>query len=385
MKKTLKTLALLPLVTSMAAVSADNHTSFTYGGFIKLDALMTSYSDGALGAGSIGRDFYIPSITPIGGADEDVQFDFHARQSRFFFGTETKLESGKSIKTKLEFDFMATPDGNERISNSFEPRMRHAFLTYDGWLFGQTWTTFQDVGALPESVDFIGATDGTTFARQAMIRYSSGPFSIAIENPESTITPYRGGGRIVADDNSVPDLAANYKFALDGGSYIKVSALARQLTYSNESAGGTIDDSAGSFGISLSGRFNFGDDNLKFMITSGTGLGRYVALNAANGAVLDAAGNLDTIDSTSGFVAYQHNMGDGWRTNLVYSMIDINNPGELTGPGANKGSNTIRANLMYSPEPKLSYGIEISHSTRSNEIGVEGDLTRLQFAAKYAF
>jgi hypothetical protein len=385
MKKTLKTLALLPLVTSMAAVSADNDTSFTYGGFIKLDALMTSYSDGALGAGSIGRDFYIPSLTPIGGADEDVQFDFHARQSRFFFGTETKLASGKSIKTKIEFDFMATPDGNERISNSWEPRMRHAFLTYDKWLFGQTWTTFQDVGALPESVDFIGATDGTTFARQAMIRYTDGPFSIAIENPESTITPFGGGGRIVADDNSMPDLAANYKFALDGGSYVKVSALARQLSYSDQSTGGSIDDSASSFGVSLSGRFNFGDDNIKFMLTTGSGLGRYVALNAANGAVLDAAGNLDSIDSTSGFIAWHHNMGDGWRTNLVYSMFEADNPVALTGTGVTESSNTIRANLMYSPEPKLSYGIEISRSNRENAGGADGDMTRLQFAAKYAF
>ncbi|NNJ72983.1 MAG: porin, partial [Enterobacterales bacterium] len=55
-----KALCILPLVTAMAATNAEE-TTFSYGGFIKLDALLTNYSDGTLGAQNLGRDFYIPS------------------------------------------------------------------------------------------------------------------------------------------------------------------------------------------------------------------------------------------------------------------------------------------------------------------------------------
>ena len=384
MKNKIKALLALPLLTSAAFTNAAE-TEFTYGGYIKLDALLTMTDDGTLGPQNLARDFYIPSLTPIGGIDEDTQFDFHGKQTRFFFGTDTKLDNGETISTKIEFDFLVTPGGNERISNSYVPRMRHAFIKYGNWLFGQTWTTFQDVGALPETVDFVGVTEGTTFGRQAMIRYTNGNFNIAIENPETTITPFGGGGRIVADDNTVPDLAANYAFKMDGGNYVKVSALMRQLSYSNASSGGTIDDSASSTGISVSGRFNFGKDNLKFMLTTGSGLGRYVGLNFVNGAVLDASGNLETLDSTSGFVAWHHPWGNGWRSNFTYSMIDVDDNVALTGTGISSSASTFRANLMYSPVPKLTFGVEYSTTTRENAGGQEGDMSRLQFGAKYAF
>lgn len=384
MKNKLKALIALPLLTSVAITSAAE-TEFTYGGYIKLDALLTMTDDGTLGPQNLARDFYIPSLTPIGGIDEDTQFDFHGKQTRFFFGTDTKLDNGETISTKIEFDFLVTPGGNERISNSYVPRMRHAFIKYGNWLFGQTWTTFQDVGALPETVDFVGVTEGTTFGRQAMIRYTNGNFNIAIENPETTVTPFGGGGRIVADDNAVPDLAANYAFKMDNGNYVKVSALMRQLSYSNASSGGTIDDTASSTGVSLSGRFNFGKDNLKFMLTTGSGLGRYVGLNFVNGAVLDASGQLETIDSTSGFIAWHHPWGDGWRSNFTYSMIDVDDNVALTGTGISSSASTFRANLMYSPVPKLTFGVEYSMTNRENAGGQEGDMSRLQFGAKYAF
>ncbi len=384
MKKHLIALIALPLLT-MTAVSSASETKFSYGGYIKLDALFTNTDDGTLGPQNLARDFYIPSLTPIGGIDEDAQFDFHAKQTRFFFGTETELDNGEKITTRIEFDFLVTPGGNERISNSYIPRMRHAFIKYGNWLFGETWSTFQDVGALPETVDFVGVTEGTTFARQAQVRYSNGNFSIALENPETTVTPFGGGARIVTDDNTLPDLAANYAFKLDNGSYVKLSGLMRQLDYSDASSGGTIDDSASSFGVSVSGRFNFGKDNLKFMLTTGSGLGRYVGLNFVNGAVLDAAGNLETIDSTSGFVAWQHPWGDGWRSNFSYSMIDVDDNVALTGTGISSSASTLRANLMYSPVPKLTFGVEYSITNRENAGGQEGDMTRLQFGAKYAF
>jgi len=204
-----------------------NGTEVTLKGYLKMDAIMSDYEDGSLSSGNLGRDFYVPSLTPVGGESQTTTVDFHARQTRFGIATNTDL-NGDTLKTYIELGFLATPSGNERITNSYEPRMRHAFLQYNNWLFGQTWSTFMNVGALPESLDFIGNADATIFSRQTQIRYTAGNFQIAIENPETTITPNGGGGRIVADDNSLPDAVVRYNHS-SGDLKLTVAGLLRQL------------------------------------------------------------------------------------------------------------------------------------------------------------
>ena len=106
---------------------------WSFGGYVKLDAMMSDYSDGSAGSGSdknIGRQFYIPSLTPVGGQGDDAVTDFHARQSRFWFDVKQGLENGETITGRIEIDFMTVPSGDERITNSYAPRLRQAFLKY---------------------------------------------------------------------------------------------------------------------------------------------------------------------------------------------------------------------------------------------------------------
>ncbi|WP_018277023.1 DcaP family trimeric outer membrane transporter [Teredinibacter turnerae] len=361
-----------------------NETTVTLGGFIKLDAISTDYSDGTAAAGSIGRDFYVPSTTPVGGESENRVFDMHARQTRFNLGTLTELD-GHKLKTFIELDFMATPNGDERISNSYTPRLRHAFLQYDNWLMGQTWSTFQNVGSLPETVDFIGNTDFGIFVRQAQIRYTAGGFQFAVENPETTITPFGGGGRIVADDNMLPDFIARYNLKA-GGLDMAFAGLARELSYNTEGSGGNIDSSTTSFGLSITGKYTFPNkSDLRFGVNTGSGMGRYIGLNVANGAVLDADGELEAIDSTAAYIAYRHMWNAKWRSNVTYSAIEIDNDTDLTGMGVTSSTSSVRVNLFYSPVPALSFGGEVAVANRELESEVDGSMTRLQFTAKLGF
>lgn len=358
-----------------------DNTTFKIGGYIKLDAMFSQYSDGTLAAGNIGRDFYIPSLTPVGGEDENAQFDMHARQSRINFSSVTDL-GGSTLKTYMEMDFIATPNGDERISNSYSPRLRHAFISYDKWLFGQTWSTFQNVGALPETVDFIGNTDFGVFVRQAQIRYTNGPWQFAVENPESTITPFGGGGRIVTDDNSLPDFVGRYNFNSAGLSF-SVAALARQLSYND---GATMDETTTSFGLSVSGKINFDNKaDLRFGVNTGSGMGRYIGLNVSNGAVIDADGELEAIDSTAYYAAIRLFWNDAWRSNVSYSKISIDNDTDLTGVGAIDSTGSLRINLIHSPVKNLDLGFEWAHAMKELESGADGTMDRLQFAAKLSF
>ncbi|MDP5030122.1 MAG: DcaP family trimeric outer membrane transporter [Paraglaciecola sp.] len=370
--------------SAFTTASVLESTDVGFSGYLKADAIVSDYSDGTLGSGNVGRDFYIPGLTPVGGVKENAQFDAHIRQSRFRFTTNTALSSGDKLVGVLEFDFQTTPDGNERVSNSYEPRIRHAYIQYNNWLIGQTWSTFQDVKALPETLDFIGATDGTIFGRQTMVRYSNKGFAIALENPESTITPFGGGARIVSDDSTVPDLAASYTMKQDWG-YVQVSGLLRELSYVDQQNGADIDTSTASYGISLTGKVMLGQDDIRFMLNSGKGLGRYIGLNTVNGAVLDSNNKLQTIDVTGIAVAYRHLWNEQWRSNLTYSALDADNDVSLTGVNTTQKTSSVRLNLLYSPTKELTFGGEYSKATRELESGADGDMDRLQFSAMYSF
>ena len=355
--------------------------TYKFGGFIKATATFTDYSDGDLGANSGLRDFYIPGVIPIGGVSESQDFDFGAKESRINFKSKHVLENGSTLTTNVEMDFLLPPGGNERVSNSYNPRLRHAYFTYDNWLFGQTWSTFQDVGALPESADFLAASDGIVFERQAMVRYTNGAWQFALENPETTITPFGGGGRIVSDDNGTPDFVARYNHKADWG-HLTVSALLRQLAYHN----GVTDESTSSTGLSISGKIKVGDkDDIRVNFATGSGMGRYVGLNTANGAVLDATGNLNAIDSTLGAVAFRHHWNKEWRSNFIFSSMQVDNETNLTGTGVTESVSSFQLNLLYSPAPKLTLGVGYLSANREIESGLDGDMDRFIFTAKYGF
>ena len=356
-------------------------TKFTFTGFLKLDALYSKYTDGEVADGSVGRDFYLPSSIPVGGVDEQADFDAHIKQSRFIFATDTATKDGHKLSTKLEFDLYGSTLGDERATNTYGLQVRHAFLTYDDWLFGQTWSNFQDAAVLPESVDFIGPTDGTIFVRQPQVRFTRGGFSASLENPETTLTPYGGGTRISSDDNDLPDLTAAYSFKFARG-YVRLAGLARQLKYEN----GSFNDDEYSLAGSLSGKIMLGKDDIRFMLTAGDGIGRYIGVNFTNDAVIDTPdGRLESISGWAGFAAWRHVFTDRFRTNLAISSSEYDNDITLTGGAASKSTFTWSLNALYSPVPKLDLGVEYRQATREVESGAEGDLRRLQATAKYSF
>ncbi len=377
---TLISMACCAAITGQAQAAEIGDTQVSYGGYVKLDAMWSDFSAGTISGDSIGRDFYVPSTTPVGDdGSTDAVFDMHARQTRFSLGTATKLDDGKTVTTKVELDFIASIGGNERVTNSYSPRIRQAFVSYDGWLFGQTWSNFQNVGALPETLDFVGPAEGTVFVRQAQLRYTTGNWSFSAENPESTVTV--AGARVETDDASMPDFTARYTHNADWGQVV-IAALARQLSYDKNG----IDADETSFGVSASGKVNVGKDSIKFMLTQGKGLGRYIGLNVANGGVLNGD-EIEAIDSTSGFIGYQHHWNDRLRSTFLYSFFEADNDTDLLALSGDvtKSSVSYSANLLYSPAKKLTFGVEYKHATRETESGKDGDLDRLQFSAKYAF
>ncbi len=353
-------------------------TSVRIGGYVKVDAISERTSGGQLASSAITRDFLIPSTIPVGGAPSAWDTDFNARQTRLVLTTATPV-GGKTAATHIELDFMVTDGGDERVSNSYVPRMRQAFLTYDGWLVGQAWSTFQDVGALPDSLDFIGATPGTVFVRQAQIRYTKGAVSVALEQPETVLTA-RGGTRLLPGTDALPDIVV--RVAKNG---LMLAGIARQLRASDQVLP-TGAATAWGFGVSASGKVALDPrTDLRFMATAGRGLGRYIGVNIVNDAAITAAGELSPIATYSGFVALRHLWTDRLRSTVSLAGFKADNPVALTGAGQTDTVWNGLANLIYSPIPKLDIGVEYMRAKRTLESGLSGNLQKVQMSAKVSF
>lgn len=357
-------------------------TTLKVGGYIKLDAISSLYNDGDLDTGNIGRDFYIPSTIPVGGQGGGRDLDFQARSSRINFKTTSNIE-GQTLVSFVEIDFNAGPEGNERVSNSYQPRLRHAFFSYGKWLFGQTWSTFQDVSVLPETLDFIGPAEGTVFVRQAQVRYSRDNWQFSLENPHSTVIPHGQSSGVATDDNIIPDMVVRYS---SPGEQLKwsVAGILRNLAYEDVDA--SIDESTMGYGISLSATLKVGQkDDLRVMLTGGSGLGRYLAVNAANGAGFNADGGLEAINSGGGMVSYRHFWSDKWRSNVSLAAFTADHDTASVSGGVMKSARSVHVNLLHSPIKSVTLGVELMAAERELENGVSGSMNRVQFSAKHDF
>lgn len=378
-------LGLLPL--SATAVNLkdvmDSKIDFSIGGYVKLSTMWTDYSEGDSSGNSLLDTFYFPGAIPtaasgVSGAsgENSSDLDFTARETRLNFKISQKI-GGHSVMGYLETDFMPNGDagGNEVLTNSYSPRLRHAFLKFDNWTFGQTWTTYMDVGALPESVDFLAVSESTVFVRQPQIRYTHGPFQVALENPESF---NESGDR---DDSDMPDLIANYTMKGDWG-HVRLNGLVREIVTVNNPAAGD-EDSATGWGLGFTGKLLVGKDDLKFSFNHGEGLGRYIGLALPRDATVDAAGDIDLSETTAFFVAYRHWWSPKLRSSVMYSDIDI----DYSGPdnAFTSSADSVTLNLMYSPVKTVTLGMMYLHANRELDNGDDGGMDRVQFSAKYAF
>ena len=343
------TLKKIALATSLFAVASaanagytiklDDGDSITFGGYIKADVRSIS---GDVGSPVVNNDYW------IGHAAETPDLSttkFSVNETRF----NTKYVHG-DVTGFIEMDFNGG-GGNQIISNSSHPRLRHAFIKYKNVLVGQTWTTFMNTSALAEAADFGGPLNASSFIRQGQVRYTNGGLQLSLENPHSD----KGD----SSQDSIPDFIAKYTFKGDWGN-VSVSGLARQLN----TVGGNTESAIG-FGVA--GRIKaFGKDDVRFQVHGGN-TGRYVGVVAARDLVGEEAE-----ETTSYMVAYRHVWNDDMRSTIFYGSTDA----DL----ADTKRNHVAVNLFKNFTKQLSFGVEVGNFEMSE---INKDSNYLQFSAKY--
>ncbi len=240
-------------------------TSISVGGYVKGDLIYDLDAD-------VGDSFSLSAVPADGTPDQD-NVRLHAKQSRLVVGSQTELGNGGNISTTVEGDFFGA-GGNQLFSNSTALRLRQAVATWDtgtgsAFTAGQTWTTFGGFEYAP-TVDFF-APNGQVFARQGLLRWTTGGFAVAVENPESVILDsvgkYSGG-----EDDGLPDLVARWS----GGGY-NISGIVREINgFGTGVDGVAYDDDTIGWGIHAGGSWSMDPVTLHLGVTYGDGLGRYI-------------------------------------------------------------------------------------------------------------
>ena len=344
-------------------------TVIRIGGYAKLDAIADSRAAGD-------EDQFIPSSMPVGGAHRDVSnFNIHAKQTRFSFEARRPTTHG-NLRFYLENDFFGSSDG-------YQFRLRHAYGQLGNTYAGYGYSSFMDADSLPDTLDFAGP-GGAGYLLVAGIHHSfalgkGNTLTIAAENPETELAA-ASDARVAV--NRLPDVSVAARMERDWG-HLQLGAVARSLAYDGN---GERDRRLGG-GVQLSGSASIGErDLLLFGALAGRGLSRYTADLTGSGldAVVTAEGRLDALDLHGGFVGYTHYWSELWRSNLIVGQLTLERNAALAADAFRQSRYGV-FNLIWSPAPSWTMGMELLYGQLQQQGGARGDTVRVQGSLQYNF
>ena len=302
--------------------------------------------------------------------------------------TKDKLRAtGKTTRLGLDFN---TPVGDDKVGGKIEVdfagsttdsngslRIRHAYLTYNNWLFGQTTSNFLSNHA-PEMIDFstnIGG--GTTRLPQVRYNYKLGPTTqlfVSAEKGDSTAT----------DDTlkySLPVLTAKLTQGYAGG---KGSASARALVenYKSEATG---DDKTG-WGVAAGTDFKVAD-TLKLFADASYVVGDNKYLYGSNSAYKVVNGDIEQNEVVAVQVGGTYKILPNLRSTLAYGaqFADDGTDYAKSNTSANEKVQQAWLNVIYSPVKPIDLGVEYVNGKRDTFAGKSYKDNRIGLMAKYSF
>ena len=294
-----------------------------------------------------------------------------AKTTRLGLDFNTNVGGDNKLGGKVEVDFAGT---NEAL------RIRHAYLTYNNWLFGQTTSNFLSNHA-PEMIDFATNVGGGTAARIPQVRYG---FNLAPAT-KLFISAEEGDSSGKNIKYSVPNLTAKLTQGFADG---KGSVSARALVENYKSA----DDSDTAWGLAagvnyqvmdplkISADVSYVDGNSNYLYGSNSA---YV-VNTSNGKIAQNEAFGVQVGGT-----YKFN--EKLRSTLAYGALfaddstDYATSNPTANPTANEEVYQAWINFIYSPVKPLDLGVEYINGKRDTFAGNSYKDNRVGLMAKYSF
>jgi len=340
-------------------------------------------------------------------------FAFNISPTRFGFASTTPSANLGDISTKIEYDL-----------NGSNSHLRMAYIKIGGWTVGQAWSTWTDLDAGADTVDWAGAIGSACYdtPRIQQVSYTAafdknntlqigleqnlgngdGVTEVSGATKTTYVVTYPNAGAggpgvpVVTTttgvavpaagklDGKLPSLVAAYTYS-DSWGHIALRALAQNYdvyipatAYSSgtsssvttnppQAATPTAQANSSRFNkmqgaFQVSGDFKIAKDDLIFSVYNGTALGQYG--NGIQSALINEATQTITgYKSTGWVVGYTHNWSDTLRSNLVASGVTYSGDSAIaTTQGA--GATDIKTMSAY-------FVNTIVKLSKSTELGFE--------------
>ncbi|ENX41972.1 DcaP family trimeric outer membrane transporter [Acinetobacter sp. NIPH 2100] len=274
---------------------------------------------------------------------------------------------------KLEMDFFG---GSTR--DQF--RIRHAYLTFDKWLIGQTWSTFIAPEYYPETID-AGTYVGGALQRSPLVRYSDNlsantSFAVAIEDPKYTATS--------DPDNEMrlPALVGRLNHKFENGSLLSGRTFMAEKKTSN--------DEEWAWGVGLGGKYQLTPQTfLKADYYHVKGDGRFL-LWTNNSYVIDDKNNIQSNEFDTISAGLTHQFNSQLRSTLGYGYMkakDDNTFAQIQKTNLTQNKELWQGwiNAMYNPYKPITLGVEYVYGERETFEGRKGIDNRFNMMASYDF
>lgn len=322
----------------------------------------------------------------IEGADDD----FNAVHKVNGAGdTDPKLVNDKlratAKTTRIGLDFN-TPVGDAKVGGKVEVdfasstenlRIRHAYLTYNDWLFGQTTSNFLSNHA-PEMIDFNTNLGGGT-ARVPQVRYGfklapATQLFVSAEEADSSGTGIK---------YSLPNLTAKLTQGFAEG---KGSASARALIENYKST--VADDNETGWGVAAGVNYQVSAP-LKVSADISHVVGNSNYLYGANSAyaVNTTNNSIEQNEFNAVQVGATYKFSPNFRSTLAYGAIfaDDDTDYATLNTAANEKVQQAWVNFIYTPVAPIDLGVEYINGKRDTFAGQSYKDNRVGLMAKYSF
>ncbi|MCW8037685.1 MULTISPECIES: DcaP family trimeric outer membrane transporter [Acinetobacter] len=298
-----------------------------------------------------------------------------AKTTRIGLDFSAPVGADNKVGGKIEADF-ADPDSVK--GEGF--RIRHAYLTYNNWLFGQTTSNFLSSHA-PEMIDFSTNIGGGT-QRLPQVRYN---FKLAPQT-QLFVSAEEGDSKgTVAADTSyrVPNLTAKLTQGFAEG---KGSASARALVENYKSDAANETETA--WGVAAGASYAVTDQlKLNGDVSYAEGNSNY--LYGSNSAYSVVNGSVEQNKFTAVQVGATYKFNEKLRSTLAYGALFADDGSayakDVSNSNANEEVQQAWLNIIYAPVKPVELGVEYINGKRKAFGGNSYHDDRVGLMAKYSF
>ena len=274
------------------------------------------------------------------------------------------------VAGKLEVDFLGSNDAL---------RIRHAYLTYNDWLVGQTWSNFATPDYIPDTVDALTYTGGS-IKRTPQVRHTH------TFNPKSNVVVALEDPRDSSSNMRLPALTARFNHQVLDQMQVGLRAMVNEKR--------TDADTSTAWGVGLGTKLDLTEKTtLKADYYHVKGDSSFV-LSSNAGFAQDADKNIvDENEFDSIILGITQKFNPQWRGTLGFGYMkadENDNYLKYATGNLNKELWQTWANVFYQPVKPVALGLEYTIGEREtfktpSQNSRSGDDQRVNMVAIYNF